>query len=144
MCLRRDWWTYLVLFQSEAWLSTCLWKRTSIDIFSQTFVFRLRQAKVSLHFHSFSWAPAFSSITKGTHPPKMYIRLSMQVALCKLRGSGVIPDTIGLLHTMVSRVEIHIGFNCSIWHIGLNIFWIPWTRHLTGTGIASTFEWLNW
>lgn len=42
---------------------------------------RFRQARVFVHFHSFSCvATLTSSITKGTHPPKTYILFVMVVA----------------------------------------------------------------
>lgn len=45
---------------------------------------RFRQARVFVHFHSFSCvATLTSSITKGTHPPKTYILYNHRIRCCK-------------------------------------------------------------
>ncbi len=70
----------------------------------QQFLPRLREARVFVHFHSFSWvATLTSSITSGTHPPNTNIRWPITVVLCKLLGRGGIPCTTGLLQVPESR-----------------------------------------
>jgi hypothetical protein len=64
---------------------------------------KLREAKVLVHFHSFSCvATLTSSITRGTQPPNTNMRLPMMVDECKLLGRGAMPWMFGLLQLIVS------------------------------------------
>merc|ERR1719447_1107120 len=78
---------------------------TSIEGVSQAMDSMLRHAKLFVHFHSFSCV-ATSSITRGTQPPKMNIRLPIMVAECKDLGSGAVAEICGLLHVIESTCKI--------------------------------------
>ncbi|CAN7942240.1 unnamed protein product [Ixodes pacificus] len=76
---------------------------TSMARGSQVMVSAGNTARVLVHFHSFSWVEAlFSSMTRGTQPPKTNMRWPMRVAECRLRGSGARPSTLGLLQLIDS------------------------------------------
>ena len=101
--------------QSLLWMATAQWparalgmasSKTSIEGVSHVMVSRLREARLLVHFHSFSWV-ATSSMTRGTHPPKMNMRLLMRVAEWRERGSGVGPLMIGFDHVIESMCRIH-------------------------------------
>lgn len=69
---------------------------------------RFRQASWLVHFHSFSLvATLTSSMTSGTQPPNTNMRLEIMVAVCRERGRGAFPWTMGFTQDIESKTGIN-------------------------------------
>ena len=96
---------------------------------------RLRQAKLLVHFHSVSVLGPESTASglTGTQPPNMYILCGscdttsqrsydscsaylflIIHAVCKLRGNGEIPVSVGINHCITSKHKDYHGYSKNI------------------------------